>query len=133
MADKAFEHTRYKEQMKDKEKKRQTFIAIAIPAVCILLIVFFLVSMKISSNNEEKELKRIVKQVQRYIEEEEFDKAYIKAQEIQYTSDWNSDIEEKWDKTRKELINQIIEEEIEKTGESKHKPEKDGWLSGLFN
>lgn len=35
------------------------------------------------------------------IDNEDFDTAYIKAQSIKYTANWSSDIEDKWDNTRK--------------------------------
>lgn len=70
----------------------------------------------------------MVEEIQDDIDDGVFDEAYIKAQSIKYTADWSSEIEDKWDNIRKEVIDQIIEAEKEATGSSSHKPEKDGWF-----
>lgn len=85
------------------------------------------------SQRQEQELQELVEEVQEDKKNEDFDSAYVKAQSIKYTEDWSSDIEDKWDNTRKEVINQIIQAEKEATGESTHKSEKDGLFDGLFN
>lgn len=111
----------YKETFKHKKE-------IICAVIFFSIISLFFASMKISSNLEEKKLEQLVISVQNLIDEEEFDKAYVKAKTIYYTSNWSDEIEDKWDETRRALIDQIIEAEEEATGESKHKPEKKGWF-----
>lgn len=133
MADKKYEHERYKIQYKQRKKIVTALIPVALFLLAFIMIGIFAGSAKISSNKQEKELQKIVDEIQVDIKNEDFDSAYIKAQSIKYTADWSSEIENKWDNTRKEVINQIIEAEKEATGKTSHKPEKDGWFDGWFD
>lgn len=101
--------------------------------VAILLFVLLpLFNSKKASEKQEAELQQIVNEVRIDVENEKFDDAYLKAKSIQYTENWSSEIEEKWDNIRKDLIDYIIQKEKEVTGKSKHKPEKNGFLHNLF-
>ena len=70
-------------------------------------------SEKEASDRQEQELQAIVDDVMKDIEDGNFDEAYIKAERIRYTENWSSEIEDKWDATRKEIIEQIEKAERE--------------------
>lgn len=78
-------------------------------------------------------MEQLVEEIMEDIDNEEFDEAYIKCESIRYTADWSEEIKEKWEGIRKEVINQIIEEEIRATGDSSHASKKDKWWDKLFN
>lgn len=84
------------------------------------------------SIKQEEELQMRVEEVMELVEDKEYDKACLKAKEIIYTENWSSEIEEKWDKKRKETINYVIKEEKKEKGKSSCKAEKDGFF-GLFD
>lgn len=132
MADKKFDYKKFKIASKFSERSQEfkhQMLSFLIPMLVLALIPIVIIGpVKASSNREEVKLQKIVEEVQEDIKNEDFDSAYVKAQSIVYTSDWSNDIEKKWNNIRKELINQIIEEEKKVTGSSNHKPEK----SGLF-
>ncbi|MGN1087010.1 MAG: hypothetical protein ACI4Q5_08235, partial [Porcipelethomonas sp.] len=134
MAEKKYEHEKYKIKEKNMHKlskaKIEIITAVSIVTVLIVFLVVSFSSVKKKSIKQEQELQQLVDEIMIDIENQEFDTAYIKAQSIDYTEDWSSDIDEKWDKIRKEVINQIIEEEKNVTGSSNHKPEKDGFFDG---
>lgn len=133
MADKKYEHERYKIEEKKKAERFDTKITMVIIGALVLFLVIYFVSAKIESDKQERELQKLVEEIEEYIEDGDFDKAYVKAQSIKHTAAWSSEIEDKWDETRKEVINQIIEAEKEETGKSNHKPEKDGFFDGWFD
>lgn len=133
MVDKKYEHERYKIESKNKFEFTKTKLYVLIGVAVVLFYVILFAGAKISSNKQERELEELVEEIQEDIEDGDFDKAYIKAQSIKYTADWSSEIEDKWDEIRKEVINQIIEAEKEETGESNHKPEKAGFFDGWFD
>lgn len=126
MADKKYEFKKFKIASGFGERKQNFKYAVLALLIPFLVGCLFFNHIKSNSNREETKLQKIVEQVQEDIKNEDFDDAYVKAQSIVYTSDWSSDIEEKWDNTRRELINQIIEAETKATGSSNHKPEKKG-------
>lgn len=139
MVDKQYAHERYKfeeiskrEHMKIKESMVITIICIVGIFVMFGIMGIFFGSKKLQSVQQEKELRCLVEEVEECIENGDFDRAYVKAQSIKYTEGWSSEIEEKWDDIRKEVINQIIEAEKKATGSSSHKSESDGWFDGLF-
>lgn len=119
MLDKRYEHEKYTEQKKVQELLRDLGIVIAV--VFVVIICF-----NISSNKNEKEYNRIVTEVQQDIAKGNFDSAYVTAQKLVYPDSSEKEKKQKWDNTRRELINQIIEAEKEATGKSTHKPEKKG-------
>lgn len=137
MADKKYKHERYKIDQKNKHEHSKIKVGIIIAVACVVgyLVLFggYFGSLERNSIKQEEELQQLVDDIMIDIDNEDFGTAYIKAQSIKYTADWSSDIEDKWDNTRKEVINQIIEAEKEVTGKSSHKPEKDGWFDGWFD
>ena len=84
------------------------------------IIVFggLIVIPKNASNRQEKELNAIVDEVLQDIENEDYDVARVKAEKIYYTAGWSSEIEEKWDSVREELIDQINKAEKQSKKES---------------
>ncbi len=133
MADKKYEHERYKIDQKNKHEHSKIKVDIIIAVACVVGFLVLFGGYFRNSIKQEEELQQLVDDIMIDIDNEDFDTAYIKAQSIKYTADWSSDIEDKWDNTRKEVINQIIEAEKEVTGKSSHKPEKDGWFDGWFD
>lgn len=132
MLDKELEHERFKIRAKREDKKLDNKIFAISICASILLIVAIFGSIKWSSDKEEQKLQAIVDEVMADIKNEDFDDAYIKAQSIVYTSDYSDEIEEKWENTRREVINQIVDAEKKETGSSKHKKEKKGFLKSIF-
>lgn len=126
-----------KERMQDKkyaakkdENKSQiiTFLTIIGSLLVVLLIIsVFFASEKKESDEQEKELREIVEEVMEDIDDGDFEAAYIKAETIYYTAGWSSDIEDKWDATRKELIEQIEAAEKKAKKEKKESEGKDTW------
>lgn len=137
MADKKYAHEKYKIEQKTKSEnvkvKRTILIVAAIVIAYVVLFAGVFGSAERKSKQIEEELQELVDEIMVDIENEDFDEAYIKAQSIKHTEPWSDEVEEKWENTRKEVINQIIEAEKEATGSSTHKPEGDGWLDGLFD
>lgn len=110
------------EKMENKKQRKALVTAVGVIAVVIaymLLFGGFFNSGKKASDKQEAELQLIVEEVLQDIEEGNYSEAYIKAESIYYTENWSSDIEEKWDSTRKELIKQIKEAEKENAKEEK--------------
>lgn len=115
-----------KEISKSKAKLR-SFLAVAICVVAYLLVfVGYFGSEKRESEEQEKELQAIVQEVIEDIKNEDFESAHIKAESIYYTAGWSSEIEKKWNATRKELIKQIesAEKEAEKAAKEIEKEQK---------
>lgn len=137
MADKKYAHERYKIEQNAKQEHSKTKMGILIAIACIIsyLVIFvgYFGSAEKKSIQQEEELQALVEDIMVDIENQDFDTAYIKAQSIKHTAPWSDEVEEKWEKTRKEVINQIIKAEKEATGSSSHKSEKDGLFDGWFN
>ena len=89
--------------------------------------------LKNKSIKQEEELQLLVEEVMDLVEDKDYDKACLKAKSIIYTENWSSEIEEKWDKKRKETINYVIKEEKKDKGKSNCKAEKDGFFESLFD
>lgn len=85
------------------------------------------------SIKQEEELQLLVEEVMDLVEDKDYDEACLKAKSIIYTENWSSEIEEKWDKKRKETINYIIKEEKKDKGKSSCKAEKEGFFEGIFD
>lgn len=119
MLDKKYEHEKYNDRKKLKSLLQYLGISVA---VIIIISVYF----GITSSKNEKEYNRIVTEVQQDISNGNFDSAYVTAQELVYHNSSEKEKKKKWDNTRRELINQIIEAEKAATGSSTHKPEKKG-------
>lgn len=104
-----------REERKNKKWSALGTVLIVLACVigyCVLFIGFF-DSEKEASDRQEQELQTIVDEVIQDIEEGNFDEAYIKAERIRYTEDWSSEIKDKWDATREEIIEQIEKAEKE--------------------
>lgn len=78
-----------------------------------VLFIGYFDSEKEASDRQEQELQAIVDEVMQDIKDGSFDEAYIKAEKIRYTEDWSNEIEDKWDATRKKIIEQIGKAEKE--------------------
>lgn len=120
MQDKKYEQERFKlnqkEQSKKNDAKRGIIIGAVITVTCVLFFGGVFLSAKSNSDKEEEKLQAIVEEVMIDIENEDYGEAKIKANTIYYTADWSSDIEKKWDDTRKSLLEQIEEAEKEENG-----------------
>lgn len=105
------------EQETRKTKVWSTLAIVFIVLACVIGYVIsfnsYFDSEKDASDRQEQELQAIVDEVMQDIEDGNFDEAYIKAERIRYTENWSSEIEDKWDATRKEIIEQIEEAEKE--------------------
>ena len=132
-----YEHERYKIDQKNKHEHSKIKLGIIIAVACVVgyLVLFegYFGSLERKSIKQEEELQQLVDEIMIDIDNEDFDTANIKAQSIKHTSHWSDEVEKKWEKTRKEVINQIIEAEKKATGKSSHKPEKDGLFDGWFD
>lgn len=137
MADKKYAHEKYKIDEENKKERSKAKMGILIALACVIgyLVIFvgYFGSAERKSEQIEEELELLVEEIMEDIENEDFDEAYIKAQSIKHTSPWSDEVEEKWENTRKEVIDQIIKAEKEATGSSSHKPEKDGFFDGGFD
>lgn len=129
MRDKQYEQQRYnfdkKVQHKNKESSRKLISSIIVISVFVLLFVVILGSVYVKSVKEEQKLEAKVDEIMIDINNGDYDEAYIKANSLHYTSDWSSEVEDKWDNTRKALL-----EKIEQT-EKESSDNNDG--GGFFN
>lgn len=111
------------EQEKRKNKKWKTLGLVFVVVACVIgyFVLFngYFDSEKAASDRQEQELQAIVDEVMQDIEDGSFDEAYIKAEKIRYTENWSSEIEDKWDATRKEIIERIEKAEKEAKKEEK--------------
>lgn len=109
--DKQYEHERYKidkDEINKKKENRRNFITSVVGiSVLFLLLTFLFGYGKMESISEEKHLEAIVDEIMDDIDNGDYDEAYIKANSLYYTSNWSTEIEEKWDETRKALLKQI--------------------------
>lgn len=117
-----------KEKQNAKHEHIGTIILIAMIIALFAFYVIFFSNSEHKSNIQEKELQQIVEDVKYEVSQGNFEEAYLKAKSIKYTADWSSEIEEKWEETRKEMIDYVIREEKKATGKSDHKSER-----GLFD
>ena len=81
-------------------------------------------SAKKESDTQEIEFQQVVDEIMKDIENGDFNSARVKAESLHYTADWSSEVEEKWDSTREELLEQIDEAEKAAKKEAK-KAEKE--------
>lgn len=113
-----------KHEYKNKEKQQNLKIKILVASLIVLGLLLSILIPLFKSNRQEKELQYIVDEVMTLVEKKEYDKAYLKAKTIKYTANWSNEIGEKWEETRKTLIDYIIEQEKKENGKSNHKSEK---------
>lgn len=120
----------------EKNKAKQEHIGTIILVVMVIALFayfgLYFGGEERKSNNQEKELQQIVENVKYEVSQGNFEEAYLKAKSINYTAGWSSKIEEKWEKTRKEMIDYVIREEKKATGKSEHKSES-GFFDNLFD
>ncbi len=133
------ENNRIKEEERNKNKREKlkqdsinTVIGLVIPFFIMTLIVLgclvLLKSSEKKSIKQEQQLQQIVEDVKSDVSNGNYDEAYLKAKSIYYTENYSDEIKEKWDNTRKEMIDYVIKEEKKATGKSEHKSE-----SGIFD
>lgn len=111
MADKQYKHERYKAKQEQKQKRIDNKVFIVLLAAAMLFLWIGFGNEERKSEKQEKELQQLVEEVQTDISNGDFDEAHIKVQSIQYTAGWSSDIEEKWDNIREELVKQLEDAE----------------------
>lgn len=68
---------------------------------------------EVQSKMEEKQLQKTVDSIVLDIANENYSEARIKTNNLHYTSGWSSEIEEKWDDTREQLLKEIDKAEAE--------------------
>ena len=105
---------------KREERKSKKWSAIGTLLIVLTCVIGYFVlfngyfdSEKAASDQQEQELQEIVDEVMQDIEDGNFAEAYIKAEKIRYTENWSSEIADKWDATREEIIEQIEKAEKE--------------------
>lgn len=103
------EERKYAAEQNSKNRSALWTILVILACAIGYFVLFngFFDSAKEASDHQEQELQTIVDDVLQDIEDENFDEAYIKAEKIRYTENWSSEIEDKWDSIRKEIIEQI--------------------------
>lgn len=111
LADKEYEHERYKMKMKAKENKHSAIIGIACFLIPLLICFIVIISGNIGVNKQEEKLQTIVAEVMVDIKNRDYAEAYIKANTLYWDSSYTSEGKKKWDATRKEVIKQIQEAE----------------------
>ena len=107
MEAKQLEHEKYKIKREGMDNK----LVIALMVCIVLFLMITFACDKRESRKEEVQLQQLVEEVQTEIANKDFDAARIKVQSIRYTSGWSSDIEEKWDNIREELVKQLEDAE----------------------
>lgn len=127
LQDKQNAHERYKMEFEAKQQNIGLFIALGLLVTGLLIIFIFIICGNASVARQEKELQSIVDEIMIDIEEGDFDEAYIKANSLYWDDSWTSEGEQKWNKTRKEILKQIKEAEKEASKESSENN------SGVFN
>ena len=65
----------------------------------------------LSVKKEEARLQELVNEIMLDIENENYDSAEIKANQLYWNNDWTSEPSEKWDATRESIIEKIYEEQ----------------------
>lgn len=136
LADKHYDYEKYKFKETLRDGNRAILLGVGMIFVCILICFIMVFIEDKQENNEESRLEEIVVEVQEAIDNNDFDEAYIKSQSIVYTKTGNDSLKEKWDNTRKEVIDRIIEAEIKETGKSTHKSENNSFwenIKDIFN
>ena len=119
MAAKQLEHEKYKITQKIKREGMDNKLVIALMVCIVLFLMITFACDKRESRKEEVQLQQLVEEVQTEIANKDFDAARIKVQSIRYTSGWSSDIEDKWDNIREELVKQLEDAEQAEKKEQK--------------
>lgn len=93
----------------------------AIGTSLLMIFLGFLPFMldEIKHNNKVKKLESTVKQIEEYIDNEDYDNARIKANQLILSDNWSSEEEKKWDNIRNSLLDIINEKEALSQGKIK--------------
>lgn len=91
----------------------------------IIIGVVFLFG-ELSAKREETRLQKLVTEIMIDIENEQYDLAEVKANQLYWNNDWTSEPEEKWDATRETILEKIkgtqgVENSIDEPEENKRK------------
>lgn len=104
-------------------------------AICCFVFGFLMLGIMHLSGNlsvkkEEARLQGLVEEIMIDIENENYDAAEIKANQLYWESDWTSDPAEKWDATRETIMKQIKEAQGIDTSEPEEEESKGlfGWF-----
>ena len=110
-----------REEKKDKSRERSTkFFAknkewILMGGIFIVYILF-VSSWSMPHKIKEWELNKLVAKVEEYIDDGEYEKARIKANQIIDDSGWSAESEEKWDAVRESLLDVIEDKQATEEG-----------------
>ena len=107
---------RYRMEFKQKDERITLAIYFGIFAIIILGCLIFGIVGEAGARRQEHELQSVVEQIMIDIENEDFAKAYVRANSLYWDDNWTSEGEDKWNATRKEIIKQIEEAEKRATG-----------------
>ena len=111
IVDKLLEYEKYNIALKIIIEGMDYKFVITLMLCIVLFLIITFACDKRESRKEEVQLQQLVEEVQTEIANKDFDAARIKVQSIQYTAGWSSDIEEKWDNIREELVKQLEDAE----------------------
>lgn len=117
-----------KQKRKLTKEKMSWVFGIGIWVFLFLIIGIMILSGNLSVKKEEARLRELVDEIMVDIENGNYDKAEIKANQLYWESDWTSDPTEKWDATRETIMKQIKEAQGIDTSEPEEEESK-----GLFD
>lgn len=100
-------------------KHSDYFMLFGFFAVSIAVFILMGIVPSIRHENEVKILEKSVKQIEEYIDNEDYDNARIKANQLILSDDWSSEEEKKWDNIRNSLLDIINEKEALSQGKIK--------------
>lgn len=109
--DKQYDQERYKMEFKQNGERYNLVFCFAMLGAIILLFFIMGILGEVGSKKQEEELQAIVDEIMIDIENDDFDTAYIKVNSLYWNDSWTSEGEDKWDATRKAVIEQIKEAE----------------------
>lgn len=116
-----------KARAKAKERKGNNIFTIVFLTFLVFGIFAFFMTLDADLKESEKrsieqeaQLEALVNEIMQDIEYEDFDAAYVKANSLYYTENWSSEIEDKWDNTRKAILKEIEEAEKERKRDDKN-------------
>lgn len=116
LQDKRNAQERYILDFKKNDEKRTLIISCSIFIVLGIIISTIILLGNIGTQHQEHRLHSTVDQIMIDIKNEDYAAAYIKANSLYWNDSWTSEGEDKWNATRKEIINQIKEAEKKVTG-----------------
>ena len=114
----------YHKQRKDRAQEKQAQISkyfdnnqdwLVFFGIMVIIAIGFVVlfgSIKISHSIMENKLEKLVIEVEKYIENGDFEAARRKANQIIDDSDWSTESEEKWNNIRDSLLESITRQEV---------------------